>query len=63
MIVPVRGESEQVEVQVHWLGGHRTHATLSRPVARLDQLSYYPPLMTRVAALHSEGHQATAMAR
>lgn len=63
VIVTVLGESEQVEVQVHWLGGHGTHAPLSRPVARLDQLSYYPQLMTRVAALHSEGHQATAIAR
>lgn len=63
VIVTVHGESEQVEVQIHWLGGQGTQATLIRPVARLDQLSYYSPLMARVAALHAEGHQGTAMAR
>lgn len=63
VIVTVQGESEQVEVQVHWVGGHGTQATLTRPVARLDQLSYYPQLMARVAALHAEGHRGTVIAR
>lgn len=40
IIVTVRGESEQVDVQIHWLGGQGTQTTLTRPVARLDQLSY-----------------------
>ena len=40
VVVTVRGESERVDVQMHWFGGHGTQATLSRPVARLDQLSY-----------------------
>jgi hypothetical protein len=62
VIVTVRGESEQVDVQIHWLGGHGTQTTVIRPVARLDQLSYYPRLMARVEALHAEGHQATAIA-
>jgi DNA invertase Pin-like site-specific DNA recombinase len=63
VIVTVRGESEQVDVHIHWLGGQGTQAILTRPVARLDQLSYYPPLMARVAALHAEGHQPMAIAR
>lgn len=63
VIVTVQGESEQVAVQLHWLGGQGTQATLIRPVARLDQLSYYPQLMARVAALHAEGHQPLAIAR
>lgn len=62
VIVTVRGSSEQVEVQIHWLGGHGTQAILTRPVARVDQLSYYPQLMARVAALHAEGYQGTAIA-
>jgi hypothetical protein len=40
VIVTVRGESEKVNVQVHWIGGHGTQTTLTRPVARLEQLSY-----------------------
>lgn len=62
VIVTVRGSSEQVDVQIHWVGGHGTPAILIRPVARLDQLSYYPQLMARVAALHAEGYQGTAIA-
>ena len=63
VIVTIRGESEQVEVQIHWQGGQGTQATLTRPVARLDQLSYYPQLMARVAALQAEGHPPMAIAR
>jgi DNA invertase Pin-like site-specific DNA recombinase len=63
VIVTVRGESEQVDVQIHWVGGHGTQAVLTRPVARLDQLSYYPQLMARVAALHAAGHPPAAIAR
>jgi DNA invertase Pin-like site-specific DNA recombinase len=62
VIVTVQGDSERVQVQIHWLGGHGTQATLIRPVARVDQLSYYPQLMARVAALHAEGYQGTAIA-
>jgi DNA invertase Pin-like site-specific DNA recombinase len=63
VIVTVQGDSERVDVHIHWLGGHGTQAVLTRPVARLDQLSYYPQLMARVAALHAEGHQPMAIAR
>jgi hypothetical protein len=36
---------------VHWIGGHRTRTHLVRPVARLEQLSYYPQLVARVLSL------------
>jgi DNA invertase Pin-like site-specific DNA recombinase len=55
VVVTVQGESEKVDLEVHWIGGHRTHAQRIRPVARLDQLSYYPALLARVAALHQQG--------
>jgi hypothetical protein len=54
VVVTVQGESERVDVQLHWVGGHATGATLIRPVARLEQLSYYPQLLARVAELHAE---------
>lgn len=62
VVVTVQGESELVDVQLHWVGGHATGATLVRPVARLDQLSYYPQLLQRVAALHAEHETITAIA-
>ena len=42
--VEVLGTSEKVDVQVVWAGGHRTTTQISRPVASLTQLSYYPQL-------------------
>lgn len=63
VLVTVQGETEKVDVQIHWVGGHGTQATLIRPVARLDQLSYYPPLRARVATLHAQGYDGAAIAR
>ena len=37
VVVTVQGESEQVALEVHWLGGYRTQTQRRRPVARLDQ--------------------------
>jgi hypothetical protein len=62
IVVTVHGESEQVEVQIHWLGGTGTQLRLVRPVARLEQLSYYPQLLARMLALHEEGHSGVAIA-
>ncbi len=63
VIVTVQGESEQVDVQVHWIGGHGTQTRLVRPVARLEQLSYYPELLRRVGQLHARGDDAPTIAR
>jgi DNA invertase Pin-like site-specific DNA recombinase len=49
--VEVAGTSEKVEVQVVWAGGHRTTAQITRPVASLTQLSYYPQLAERACEL------------
>ncbi len=53
--VTAAGATERVQATVTWAGGHQTHATLMRPVARIDQLSYYPALTARIRALASEG--------
>jgi hypothetical protein len=63
VVVTVQGESEKVELQVHWIGGHGTRTRLIRPVARLEQLSYYPQLLTRVAALHRQGYNGVMIAK
>ncbi len=62
VVVDAEGDSERVAVRIHWVGGHQTTATLIRPVARLDQLSYYPQLCARVRTLAAEGLAAPAIA-
>ena len=55
IVVSVDGNSERVSLQVHWIGGHRTEASVIRPVARLEQLSYFDDLVARVRELRDEG--------
>jgi DNA invertase Pin-like site-specific DNA recombinase len=63
IIVTVQGETEKVAVEYQWAGGHKTQATLIRPVARLEQLSYYQDLLERVAQLNSERKSAQTIAK
>jgi DNA invertase Pin-like site-specific DNA recombinase len=60
--VAVVGHSEQVNVTITWAGGHETTGQAVRPVARLDQLSYYPHLRQRVADLAAQGHTTRQIA-
>lgn len=53
--VAVVGDTEQVDVGVTWAGGHTSADRIVRPVARLDQLSYYPALVARVRELAETG--------
>ena len=58
----VIGTTERVSITVTWAGGHTTSGELIRPVARLDQLSYYPRLLQRLQALHAQGLTAAQIA-
>jgi|SRR3954447_3220585 DNA invertase Pin-like site-specific DNA recombinase len=60
--VAVEGDSEIVNVDITWAGGHRTSGHAVRPVGRLDQLSYYPALLARVAGLAGEGRNSRQIA-
>jgi DNA invertase Pin-like site-specific DNA recombinase len=53
--VTVAGDSELVDVVITWAGGHQITGRAVRPVARLDQLSYYPALLARVTQLAAAG--------
>jgi hypothetical protein len=53
--VTVLGTSEKVDVEIAWAGGHRTSAQITRPVACLTQLSYYPRLAARARELAGSG--------
>jgi sugar diacid utilization regulator len=58
----VHGQSERLKVELHWVGGHVTKETLVRPVARLEQSSYNPQLLARVAELYVQDKTLSAIA-
>jgi DNA invertase Pin-like site-specific DNA recombinase len=60
--VTAEGATERVHAAITWAGGHQTHADLARPVARVSQLSYYPALTGRIAALAAQGLGCAAIA-
>src|SRR5437764_966958 len=60
--VTAEGATERVHATVTWAGRHQTRADLARPVARIDQLSYYPALAERISALARQGLDTTAIA-
>ena len=60
--VTADGATERVHAAITWAGGQQTHADLRRPVARIDQLSYYPALTERITALAGQGLGNAAIA-
>jgi len=60
--VTVTGDSEQVDVEVTWAGGNRTTGRVTRPVATLAQLSYFPRLRERAGELSAAGCTAAQIA-
>src|SRR5712691_6698186 len=58
----VAGNSELVDVTITWAGGHQTSGQAVRPVARLDQLSYFPALLDRVTGLAGTGRNSRQIA-
>ena len=61
--ITVHGTSEKAGVEVTWAGGHRTSAQITRPVACLTQLSYYPQLAARARELTDSGSTLTQIAQ
>jgi DNA invertase Pin-like site-specific DNA recombinase len=55
VVVNVEGQSDQVEVTLHWAGGWTSHHHLVRPVSRYEQLADYRMLRRRLEALRKEG--------
>ena len=60
--VTVEGRSERVTLEVVWVGDHHTTVTVIRPVARLEQLSYYQDLLSRTHALARQGQAPVQIA-
>lgn len=53
--VTVQGESERVDVTIHWAGGFESQHEQTRPVARYDQLTDYRRLVARILELRVGG--------
>jgi hypothetical protein len=62
VVVTIKGESERVDVTIQWAGGSQTSGILIRPVARFEQLSYFPQLGDRIRALVADGQSAATIA-
>lgn len=55
VIVTIQGETEKVDIEIQWVGGHQTQTQFSRPIAKLESLSYYDKLIARVVELRERG--------
>jgi hypothetical protein len=53
--VEVQGDSELVDVRLHWAGGVQGQHRITRPVARYEQLSTYRQLLERIDQLQQGG--------
>jgi len=62
VIVTVRGESERVEVTIHWAGGCLTNHQVVRPVQRYQQMADYDKLIRRIDELLVAGRTLAQVA-
>jgi DNA invertase Pin-like site-specific DNA recombinase len=62
VVVNVEGNSEQVDVTLHWAGGSTSCHGLIRPVSCYAHLSNYHALRERIDALHGQGENFTEIA-
>ena len=62
MVVTVRGESERVDVTIHWAGGFSTDHELVRPVQCYRQMADFERLLNRIDELRAAGRTLTEVA-
>ena len=62
VVVDVQGESERVDVAIHWSGGFVSQHEVIRPVASFEQLSGYKELMVRVEELRRSDQTSVQIA-
>lgn len=60
--VCVQGNTEMVDVTIHWAGGFVSQHEIRRPVNAYSQLRDYDRLVARLRALHNEGLTAAQVA-
>lgn len=54
VVVLIEGSTEKVLINIYWSGGYETQTHFVRPVAKMEQLSYYHELLNRTKALKEE---------
>lgn len=62
VIVQVQGNTEYVDVTIHWAGGFVSQHQIERPVAEYQQMRDYDRLVARLRELQAAGHTAAQMA-
>jgi DNA invertase Pin-like site-specific DNA recombinase len=62
VVVTVRGESERVDVTIHWAGGFRSDHELVRPVPGYRQMADFEGLLDRIDELRAAGRVPTEVA-
>jgi DNA invertase Pin-like site-specific DNA recombinase len=60
--VTVRGESERVDVTIHWAGGFRSDHELVRPVQQYRQMADFERLLNRIDELRAAGRTLSEVA-
>jgi DNA invertase Pin-like site-specific DNA recombinase len=55
VIVAGEGLSERVQMTIEWAGGGLTAGITTRPISRIENLSYYPQLCDRMRSLAEAG--------
>lgn len=63
VVVSIEGDSDQLEVELHWTGGFVSRHALQRPVRTYQQLANYPQLIERLDALRAVGRTLRQIAR
>jgi DNA invertase Pin-like site-specific DNA recombinase len=62
VVVTVRGESEWVDVTIHWAGGFSSDHELVRPVRRYQQMAGFEGLLNRIDELRAARRTLTEVA-
>jgi DNA invertase Pin-like site-specific DNA recombinase len=55
VLVAGEGPSERLQVIIEWVGGGTTAGIITRPINRIEHLSYYPLLCERIRTLAQAG--------
>jgi DNA invertase Pin-like site-specific DNA recombinase len=56
VIVAGEGTSERLQITIEWVGGGVTAGVITRPISRIEHLSYYPLLCERIKTLAQTGY-------
>ena len=59
VVVAGEGTSERLQVTIEWVGGGTTAGIITRPMSRIEHLSYYPLFCERIRTLAQAGYSTT----